>query len=546
MDVRAKKGLDATQQQNVAALVTAVNADLYGKPFVGVRAAAAERQLSRIVKKLKPIEGSINERSNDAAALAKFLAVNARSLAWRLTAPATEQQCSVDTEFRHILWRATFGYSLGCNFNDAYDLGPGANVGSASNDKYTKLFDCCLTTTSSGLYTRYAHSAMRNPLHLAAEKHRRRQHGPYKLVPGCVLAFVPKNDATSRTICTEPTLNMLAQKSIATFLVRQLKQIYKIDISQQSAINRRLALEASLHLQYATVDQESASDSVALGFCEWAFPSSFVRALKDARSPFVTLPDGSVVELGMVSGMGNGFTFALQTLIFSAITLACQRVLGINCAVNTFGDDMIVPEDALPLILNTLDRYGFVVNREKTFSGETPFRESCGCDAIAGYDITPVYCRQLLNKEDFISLFNRLRDWSRRHFIPMFRTLLYLRRQITGYGFYQPSYGDPTEGLWCNKRQALLRGARPTDKYGPPDASGVVVYTVRRKFERQIAIEDVEANIDGLLYACSSGNAEPVTDPTVIKSGPDACNLLLRPKVKRFTWRRVSCYTSVW
>jgi hypothetical protein len=339
---------------------------------------------------------------------------------------------------------------------------------------------------------------------------------------------------------------MLAQKCVAEFLVQRLKQIFKIDISRQGAINKRLALEASLHLQNATVDQESASDSVALNFCEWAFPVSFVRVLKDVRSPVVTLPDGTVEVLGMVSGMGNGFTFALQTLIFSAITLACQRVQGFQAAVNTFGDDMIVPEEVLPLILRTLDRYGFVVNNEKTFTGETPFRESCGCDATQGYDITPVYCRRLLDKEDFISLFNRLRAWSRRHFIPMYRTLLYLRRRIAGYGFYQPESGDSTEGIWCSKKQALLRGARPTDKYGPPEASGVLAYTVRRKFERQSAIADLEANIDGLLYACSSGNAEPVTDVLFLKKHPNVTNLLARPKIKYFTWRRVSCYTSMW
>jgi hypothetical protein len=61
--------------------------------------------------------------------------------------------------------------------------------------------------------------------------------------------------------------------------------------------------------------------------------------------------------------------------------------------VRIFGDDIIVPADAYPVLKSLLETCLLKVNTSKTFdSGK--FRESCGMDAYDGVDVTPAYFRE--------------------------------------------------------------------------------------------------------------------------------------------------------
>jgi hypothetical protein len=57
--------------------------------------------------------------------------------------------------------------------------------------------------------------------------------------------------------------------------------------------------------------------------------------------------------------------------------------------VRVFGDDMIVPLDAWPLVCDMLSALGLKVNTDKTF-GTGKFRESCGVDAYDGHLVSKV------------------------------------------------------------------------------------------------------------------------------------------------------------
>jgi hypothetical protein len=61
--------------------------------------------------------------------------------------------------------------------------------------------------------------------------------------------------------------------------------------------------------------------------------------------------------------------------------------------VTVFGDDLIVPTQSVETIKLVLHECGLKVNVQKTYS-EGFFRESCGCDAYKGYDVTPAYALQ--------------------------------------------------------------------------------------------------------------------------------------------------------
>jgi hypothetical protein len=68
-----------------------------------------------------------------------------------------------------------------------------------------------------------------------------------------------------------------------------------------------------------------------------------------------------------------------------------------KCAedVYVYGDDLVVPADEAPSVIEDLELFGLKVNSAKSFwTGK--FRESCGGDYYDGRDVTPVYCRRPL------------------------------------------------------------------------------------------------------------------------------------------------------
>jgi len=394
-------------------------------------------------------------------------------------------------------------------------VGPGANLGARSYNFYTKLFDGPLTGTSERLYRLYRYSIMANPTHLAAEKTREKRYG-HLMVAGNRLSFVPKTSEISRSICTEPTLNMYLQKGLGFVLERWLKERFKIDLSRQPILNRRLARLGSVDGSYGTIDLSSASDSISLLMLRAILPAELLDWLELARSPTVTFPDGSVQELYMVSSMGNGFTFPLETLVFSTIVLACYRVLGIapkyersgprNWAV--FGDDIIVRKDAYEFVIRSLRLFGFTPNDHKSFNSGS-FRESCGGDYFRGLDIRGVYCRSLKTSADVYSLINRLIRWSTKTGVLITQTVSYLKRQVEflpipfsdgdgeGIKTPYPPIGLPRDRNGSVKYRALTKVSK---KIRMPISEDQRLFFRHRQSTREIGY-----NADGLMVAFVGG-----------------------------------------
>lgn len=315
-------------------------------------------------------------------------------------------------------------------------LGPGASVDVDSYNFYTKLFDSSLTCTNDRLYRFYASSISHDSSWVAAEQLRHSTHG-LKIVAGNRLSFVPKTSVISRSICTEPVLNMYFQKGIGSAIQNLLQERFKINLSTQPELNRELARQGSIDGSFCTIDLSSASDSVSLSLLREILPPYVTRWLELARSPNVIFPDGTSEELHMVSSMGNAFTFPLQTLLFTCIVTSCYRVLGIkplyrrsspkNFAV--FGDDIIVLKDAYHFVVDCLNLFGFSVNENKSFSsGE--FRESCGGDFWRGHDIRGVYITSLKTRADVYSSINRIIRWSAKTGVLLPQTVSVLRSWV--------------------------------------------------------------------------------------------------------------------
>lgn len=235
-----------------------------------------------------------------------------------------------------------------------------------------------------------------------------------RIVEGSKFFTVPKNAKTDRGAATEATLNSRVQLGADRVLRKRLKR-FGIDLSTQS-VNQVLA-ELSYACGFATIDMSKASDLIAWWVVYSLFPQRWFELLDLARSERILI-DGEWRELEKFSSMGNGFTFAVETVIFLAVCLACVP-RGKHRLITVYGDDIIVPAEDATNVIGTLELLGFRVNTKKSFLAGS-FFESCGTDWFKGQNVRPYYLRSATDPEMIsgapytLQVANALRLWSRR------------------------------------------------------------------------------------------------------------------------------------
>jgi hypothetical protein len=426
------------------------------------------------------------------AALKKFMAVNDRVGQWELAFDFDWDE-ELFNEFKLELnkfWYRNGTDPLASDFNELFVLGrtgPGASKGAKGDDIYTKLFGSNLTATR-GLADIWRLCVRQNPLFREAYSDPAAVYET-RDVDCNNLSFVNKTEAIARSICTEPTINMWFQLGMGKRIEQRLAERYGIDLGFQPEINRRLATIGSMSDQLVTIDLESASDSMSLKMLKASLPPSWYQWLIRLRSPSSRLPDGSVVPLNMVSTMGNGFTFPLQTAVFSAAAVAVHRWLlkhgkidfrpimfgdASRRNVAVFGDDIIVDKRVARYLIQFLEKLGFVVNRDKTFV-EGPFRESCGVDVFLGTNVRPFYLRRLVTLQEAFVAINGLNLWSAEKRVPLRNTVQYILNCFPAVKRYPvPLDEDDSAGLHLPYQ--LL------DKYRPKGGAvynkwGLITYT---------------------------------------------------------------------
>jgi hypothetical protein len=417
-------------------------------PECSAREFAAAQLHKNLLKKFQDSVGA----DADAKALSKFLAANERCRDYSLEYASWEAEL-VGT-FKKVLYEFYLMLDDACllSFNEILSrgrMGPGSSIQARGTDGFSKLFASPLSFTSKSLLDTYRITGCHTPRWRSAEIIRAELLGDGVVTTESKLSFVPKSSEISRTICTEPSLNMYYQLGFGSILEWGLRRMFGIDLSTQPELNSLMAWSGSLTGQLCTVDLESASDSVSLGMLKACLPRQIFGILETLRTPNVRLPDGTIHPLYMVSTMGNGFTFPLQTLIFASAVKACYLESGIttvkplpgesNKAYLTrcdllrpesgvFGDDIIVDVRVYQKLVRLLQILGFRVNADKSFF-EGPFRESCGYDYYSGRNVRAVYLKTLVTKQDRYSAFNRLALWSSRH-VRLDNALLFLLRTV--------------------------------------------------------------------------------------------------------------------
>lgn len=236
--------------------------------------------------------------------------------------------------------------------------------------------------------------------------------GKLVFVPGNRFTTVPKDAKTDRAISVEPAINVFYQLGLGRVLRERLRSNAAWDLDRAQDVHRRVACSASASRAYCTLDLTSASDTVAKNLVRILLPPLWYSQLDDLRSK-KTLDGDKWILLEKFSSMGNGYTFELETIIFAAITCITTRRCGhagvLGKDVFVFGDDIIAPDNVYGTLCTVLEFLGFLPNKEKSFHGETPFRESCGGDYWDGRDVRPVFVKQVpRNPLDLFVLANQI------------------------------------------------------------------------------------------------------------------------------------------
>lgn len=419
-----------------------------------VEAVAKQALAASFYKKLCP-EG--NSESADANALKKFLALNA-------AIPATPFDFAAENEAEACFWdyfrnevaqmtdQHVFGRSFDMEFiRDHMGPGPGAAQKADSQDMITKLFSGQMSYYSEDSIRLYRGALSTGGVWAEAEMQRFQTYG-FVRVEGCAIFFAPKNKEISRTCGTEANLEVLIQKAIGAFLEQGLEADTGISLSTQPALNRELARLGSECWEdldpFCTTDLISASDCIRKTLVDVVIVNPVLRhAMMASRAKLAVLPDGKRVNLNMMSTMGNGFTFPLQTLIFASAVKAVYQLMGIPLVVNgmrnygVFGDDIVVRKRANVFLNRMLTKLGFQVNEEKSFSSG-PFRESCGHDYFKGRNVRGVYVKTLETHPEICSVINRLHRWSSWHGIRFSSVTSTLLEWISYKPLVPPSESD--------------------------------------------------------------------------------------------------------
>lgn len=268
------------------------------------------------------------------------------------------------------------------------------------------------------------------------------------------LIAVPKEFTKPRLIASEPTAHQWCQQVLRDFLMERVKALSisnSIHFRDQDQ-NARFALLASRTGSHSTIDLSAASDRISCWLVERLFrrSPSTVEGFHAVRTRFLRndidkkLP--KLIELRKFSTMGSALTFPVQSYVFTMIAIGCllhvrklpktyHSIQRLSREVRVFGDDIIVPEDVSALVQEYLVAFGLKVNRNKTYD-TGKFRESCGCEAYDGYDVTRVSVNLtpvVSGPESIIGTVDTHNNFFMRGWV---RTADFLRRRVTSMKQY--------------------------------------------------------------------------------------------------------------
>lgn len=218
---------------------------------------------------------------------------------------------------------------------------------------------------------------------------------------------VPKTQSTPRIIAIEPSAMQYAQQGLKREFYEMIGRgsLSKILGFQDQERNRKMAKLASETESLATLDLSEASDRV-----HWFLVYTMLRPYPHlwefvwaTRSHRAEVSGYGVMPLQKFASMGSALTFPIEAMVFTTLvtcgieqtehrSLSASQLQG---RVSVYGDDLIIPTDAIDHVVDWLEHFGAKVNRSKSF-WTGGFRESCGAEYYRGHDVSVIRARSEL------------------------------------------------------------------------------------------------------------------------------------------------------
>jgi hypothetical protein len=222
---------------------------------------------------------------------------------------------------------------------------------------------------------------------------------------------IPKKAEKPRGICIEENEAQFFQQGVRGFMYDLLERHPETSghvLFTDQTVNQNLALESSLTKELSTLDFSEASDRVWRDLVLYLFMNTALFEFLSACSTrIIELPKGLGQRRYLLANkfapMGSGVCFPVMGLVHYALIKAIILNSSIPnkhklCKeIYVYGDDVIIPTTCVQAVYDYLPLYGMKVNTEKSFRN-SHFRESCGCHALLGHDITPVYFKYIITK----------------------------------------------------------------------------------------------------------------------------------------------------
>lgn len=214
------------------------------------------------------------------------------------------------------------------------------------------------------------------------------------------LALVEKDSKGPRLIGLPPAEYMWIQQAIKSWMYDHIETRSfarrRINFTDQS-INR---FWATVWAEVETLDMSEASDRNAFALVEVLFERTKLwRYLRASRTFGSILPDGRLLNYRKFAPMGSAVCFPVEAVVFYCLAVAALHQAGmplfLACRKTfVYGDDLIVPRGFYKELSDAFESVGLKFNSDKCcIHGK--FRESCGMDAFAGEDVTPVRMKKV-------------------------------------------------------------------------------------------------------------------------------------------------------
>lgn len=284
---------------------------------------------------------------------------------------------------------------LSCLPDNPWDIRPHHSNGATNTSGINNLDKRALVRVEKGLFGMYSTYFRDTDLTFVSDRS----------TFNSKLTVVPKDSRGPRTICMEPHERMFIQKGIMQKIYDHIESSSPakgyINFTRQS-INQGLAYKASIDASLATIDLKDASDMVSFPLLQQILQETeWIEALTVTRATHVETLIGRH-RLNKFAPMGSALCFPIEAILFwSVARTVCPEVY-------VYGDDIIVPSAFADSVMSELERYGLVINRDKSLTTGF-FKESCGGDYYKGHDVGIIQFKSL-DATSFVEFVNLLNE----------------------------------------------------------------------------------------------------------------------------------------